>query len=311
MLFITLVFFSTCTKDKTQVIDAELLPYVNDFFEKANEFGTKISLEDYNLEVNFSDLDGNTAGTCRIGKDIVKIDKIRWDGKDKDERQWVIFHELGHCILERWHLNLSFPNGECKSIMYDGKGGCSYDFHAHSWKEYYFEELFTKKSVLPTWYNLDFEPLVFDNNQHEMVLDENFVLNEANRVDISIDTFNQLRNFQIELSCFDWEVERYITLYWDEFLFRLYTEEIADFNPSIRVSREEKQLLRKITTKEELPIDFSKTRLTIQKKDNYYYFFVDDKLQFATDFSEVQNADISTHGAEITGMELSLRLFYF
>ena len=55
----------------------------------------------------------------------VIIDKIYWDKSNDLQREFVVFHELGHCVLNREHLDDADNNGNCISIMTSGVGQCN------------------------------------------------------------------------------------------------------------------------------------------------------------------------------------------
>ena len=54
----------------------------------------------------------------------VIIDKSYWDNASDLEKEFLVFHELGHCVLNRDHLDESDPFGNCISIMTSGNAQC-------------------------------------------------------------------------------------------------------------------------------------------------------------------------------------------
>ncbi len=56
-------------------------------------------------------------------------------------REFVVFHELGHCDLGRDHRDEAFDNGVCVSIMRSGLGDCRDYYHPRT-REGYLDELF-------------------------------------------------------------------------------------------------------------------------------------------------------------------------
>ncbi len=58
----------------------------------------------------------------------VIVDKFYWDTADDLEREFLVFHELGHCALGRAHLDDSDAHGDCVSIMTSGTGTCHINY---------------------------------------------------------------------------------------------------------------------------------------------------------------------------------------
>jgi hypothetical protein len=164
VLFISsLVLMLSCEKEKQQVVDTELASYVDSFFLAANRLGINMKAADYNYSVVFGKLENSTTGFCSSSGDEnnVTIDSNSWKILDSDYRYFLIFHELGHCILKRPHYNQSFQNGECKSWMRGREDGfrCTANLRSKKWKEYYERELFLQERMLPEWYDLDRVPV--------------------------------------------------------------------------------------------------------------------------------------------------------
>jgi hypothetical protein len=58
----------------------------------------------------------------------VIIDKIYWNTATDLEKEFVVFHELGHCVLNRVHLDEADAMGNCISIMTSGTGSCHINY---------------------------------------------------------------------------------------------------------------------------------------------------------------------------------------
>jgi len=72
---------------------------------------------------------------------IVKIHKGFWNISGNEVREQLLFHELGHCLLNRWH-NDEIIDGEPVTLMHPFLNAAEV---AYSYKrEYYIKELFTK-----------------------------------------------------------------------------------------------------------------------------------------------------------------------
>jgi len=75
------------------------------FYREAEVRG--YNLRDHDLIVKPGTLSGNTIGLCQLGggPPTVTIDAEFWDTADADEREVLVFHELGHCLLDRPHVD--------------------------------------------------------------------------------------------------------------------------------------------------------------------------------------------------------------
>ncbi|MEL6124666.1 MAG: hypothetical protein AAFR14_13205, partial [Bacteroidota bacterium] len=60
-------------------------------------------------------------------------------------REYIIFHELGHCVLFRDHVDACFANNTWTSIMRSGHGSC-FDNYTSRTRPYYIDELFSSLS---------------------------------------------------------------------------------------------------------------------------------------------------------------------
>lgn len=97
-------------------VDEELLPY----FE---EFATDCNLAVIDIPAGFADIDeGSVVGYCteyqqdRTYKEIT-IDRDYWNAVGEGNRHWLVYHELGHCRLNRDHLDRTDKKGNPISIM--------------------------------------------------------------------------------------------------------------------------------------------------------------------------------------------------
>lgn len=69
-----------------------------------NEYRDKFDV----LYVNFANLKENTIGLCwwfPTGDLRIEIDKTYWKTSDFDEKKFLIYHELEHCIRNRLHTD--------------------------------------------------------------------------------------------------------------------------------------------------------------------------------------------------------------
>jgi hypothetical protein len=151
---IFVILISGCSKEKTQVIPDEFRSYVDMFFVEGNQRGLNINLDELDLIIQFGTLSGTTAGQCSFQSNTVTIDQNKWDSMTEEKKVWLIFHELGHCILDRQHKNDITENGECISIMkgIENNFDCSLNYYSDKWWIYYLDELFEPNTQIPNWY---------------------------------------------------------------------------------------------------------------------------------------------------------------
>jgi len=72
------------------------------------------------VPITFSKLDDRYAGVCYTysnGYREIEISKTSWDSMNDEQREQVIFHELGHYVLNKGHDDTMLNSGCPKSIM--------------------------------------------------------------------------------------------------------------------------------------------------------------------------------------------------
>ena len=117
--FILLSFlFSSCFSfidDRIYSIDSEIEPYYLIFVEEGEKRGIK-DYGNYDIMMYFSELDGVHGSSYKNLNHIIEIviDKSLWDMKNKNNKEVLIMHELGHGMLGKKH------NDDCMSIMIAG-----------------------------------------------------------------------------------------------------------------------------------------------------------------------------------------------
>ena len=155
---ILLIALSACNDRTEYRVDPEFEPYVTLFTAEAALRGYHFNFEQTGLIIEFADLDENKAGLCHFETPIrIEIDKSYWkaigeySGGDL-QREHLIFHEMGHGILDRDHENGFLPNGDWKSLMCGGErvDGKSWNInYADERRTYYLQELFDKNTAMP------------------------------------------------------------------------------------------------------------------------------------------------------------------
>ncbi len=113
-LFISLLvaLSTSCKKEsksdvvsgKTKTTSAVFAPYVASFLENLALSGLNPNVS--GLTVNFTtDLPANVLGSCTMGQKRVRINENLWSILSAAGREELVFHELGHCVLNRGHDN--------------------------------------------------------------------------------------------------------------------------------------------------------------------------------------------------------------
>lgn len=139
-------------------IDPVFLPYVH-LFE--SYLGRSIG----DIPIQFVSLENTTVGVCAMWNyqwREIKIDPNFWaHAYDDDERMSVIFHELGHCVLNRGHLNTAWTYTNSYGPWFVPISFMNqYAFFNHyppypDLKSYYINELFHPAPGSPTIFNTE------------------------------------------------------------------------------------------------------------------------------------------------------------
>lgn len=86
-------------------VDSPFIQFVNSFEQAAALQGSPMAITD--LVVSFGSTPTmNETGVCEWSENEtprITLNERIWRGLDDDDRQEVMFHELGHCILRRIH----------------------------------------------------------------------------------------------------------------------------------------------------------------------------------------------------------------
>jgi len=145
LLLFGLAFFSGCSDEDVVETDAELVPYFELFAEEAAKRGFFVDYEAERIEGLIQDIpDAAIQGQCffneRIPRKVI-IDVDYWNNATKLEKEFIIYHELGHCFLDRNHLDEAMPDGTCVSIMHSSPGVCFFEMNSNN-RDFYLDELF-------------------------------------------------------------------------------------------------------------------------------------------------------------------------
>lgn len=126
-------------------VNEELWPYFARFEAEALQRGIFVDLREAQITAEIEQIeDDGVAGKCRYSSHFpnhVTIDKAFWDSTSDLGREFVVFHELGHCDLGRDHRESTNADGTCKSLMRSGLNGCRDNYRSNT-RAAYLDELF-------------------------------------------------------------------------------------------------------------------------------------------------------------------------
>ena len=132
-------------KGATTLVDPLLHSYFDQFVFEAALRGIELDLERHQVEGRIDDLEEGVRGQCQhLSNDSerVVIDRTYWGQSSSMEREFIVFHELGHCILNRSHLDTKSQQGACTSIMHSSSFSCRNTYNTNTRKEL-LDELFS------------------------------------------------------------------------------------------------------------------------------------------------------------------------
>jgi len=142
---IGLVLFQSCKGDVLET-DDELIPYFDLFAEEGAKRGFDVDYEASRIEGLIQNISqSNVLGQCFRNEEKPKkviVDRDYWEEANETERQFLIFHELGHCFLNRSHFDAKKPGTDtCRSIMHSTPQACDFMLDDDN-REEYLDELF-------------------------------------------------------------------------------------------------------------------------------------------------------------------------
>lgn len=145
LVLLPLIFILSCGEEDVVQTDVELQPYFDIFKSEAEARGFTVDYEAERIEGLIQDIpDASIQGQCFRNESKprkVIIDLNYWNNATKADKEFIIFHELGHCFLNRDHLDESNPDNTCVSIMHSNPGVCNFNLNEDN-REEYLDELF-------------------------------------------------------------------------------------------------------------------------------------------------------------------------
>lgn len=157
-VFIITLVFSSCKDTDEYRVDSEFSSYLQQFVDSAAVRGRFFDFRRDGLIIEFSKLKKNNSGLTHFENPIrIEIDRSYWEAITSTAggelmKENLIFHELGHGLLNRDHLNLIFENGDWKSIMCGGEKVNNRNWNINYKgirRFYYINELFNESTPFP------------------------------------------------------------------------------------------------------------------------------------------------------------------
>ncbi|MDB5242116.1 MAG: hypothetical protein JWP57_2741 [Spirosoma sp.] len=170
LLLLTMVILLSCQRPQLKPepaqysVPVEIEPYVQHFRDEFKKRGQTPTTN--NLIITFGATQGSdVCGQCLLesGKTpriIINTNGVCWRDANGYERECLVFHELGHCLLNRGHRNSRFPNNAYVSLMntndWDIFGPCTYpvgndECDKRPRRDYYLDELADSTTSAPIW----------------------------------------------------------------------------------------------------------------------------------------------------------------
>ena len=126
-------------------VDAAFIPFFDRFQTEASMRGIEVDWAVEKINASLVSIEDVVVGQCLTYANDnreINIDREYWNKSTEVDKEYLIFHELGHCILRRSHLEDSRSDGTCLSMMNSGEGMCIKNYNAKTRQEY-LDELFS------------------------------------------------------------------------------------------------------------------------------------------------------------------------
>ena len=149
LILLVMTGFWSCNKDENLTLKVD--PKLQEYFDR---FVVEGAARNVTVDYEASRISGylkiitqpGVIGQCAHSEtkpNTVIIDQIYWNTATDLEKEFVVFHELGHCVLNREHLDEADNQGNCVSIMTSGTAGCHINYTLDTRKAM-LDELFKK-----------------------------------------------------------------------------------------------------------------------------------------------------------------------
>jgi len=114
--------------DVLVVVDNPVQTYFDRFVDEAAIRGIDVAYATSQVEARIGEIEEqNVIGQCSWNQHhqhSIVLEQDYWRNATDLQREFLVFHELGHCVIGRGHRDDSDANGYCMSIMSSGTGEC-------------------------------------------------------------------------------------------------------------------------------------------------------------------------------------------
>lgn len=152
IVFLSLSLWS-CKKDPEIIIIPNEVRYeVETFISEGEKRGVRVDLKGLRIILSCN-LKNGWGGYYSHDEHVVYIDTLQpYYVSGGAYREVMLFHELGHGLLKREHINDLFISGDPKSIMHPTRIP-NYTGLDIGRRVYYMDELFNPNTIAPEWAN--------------------------------------------------------------------------------------------------------------------------------------------------------------
>lgn len=303
------VIVGGCSKDELNpytnedLANDEFYPYLELFLEEANKRGYDFGT--HYLNFYFADID--YAVGLSQGRNKILIDRKYWNTATPERKEWLIFHELGHSILNRKHRNERSDSGECFSFMKGSENDfeCSMNLYSSLWRNYFLDELFDETTPLPEWYENYQNYEKSYSNTKDIIIESNISIFHTQ---IDLDTIS---NFVLEIqfnrlqSNTDSSIGFTSSIQFNGYYFNGYQGTPLKF---LKINRDTNNMF------ENLNYNFEdNVKLTIRKNENLFQFFIDEQFLHAMEIVSFDNTNLTivVNNEVYQDLEYDLLMFEF
>lgn len=159
-LFVGLWGVLACVPARALDNDLEtIIGWVQAFNQESQKYAQVVSLSQLEvpqIKVSLDRLATDQAGVCITpgdgGAKELHINSLHWSGVNEVQKQLIVYHELGHCVLKREHrseMELRVGYYEAVSIMHPSVLSAISDKAFQQFEADYYTELFSRSPSQP------------------------------------------------------------------------------------------------------------------------------------------------------------------
>lgn len=174
-LILSILYFGCSKENLKPVIDSDLQTYYDSFLKEAQSRNITINIPK-NMVIQFGLVD-SVAGRTYYAENKIVIDSIVWKKATVLDKEFLLFHEFGHLLLNRPHNLQTLPNGEYKSMMQSYENIPIIEntlLYLGVRRKYYIDELFDINTPTPDWSKSQYDPFPITNSTRKLLASQDF-----------------------------------------------------------------------------------------------------------------------------------------